>query len=178
MKQDPPIEHDIYITLEQILTGITKKVKITRSIMDPFTGQQTEERKALEIPIPAGIYTGWSYSFPREGDQRPQAIPADINFTVHQKVHNHFIRYGANVKYNALLSEKEANDGQFVLQIPTLDGDTIPYETEDGIDKPKVFPGKGLPLEDNPNERGDMIVHFKVGDCYLGMFYFLSINQI
>lgn len=33
--QDPPIQHDLYATLEEIYSGCTKKMKISRKIMQP-----------------------------------------------------------------------------------------------------------------------------------------------
>lgn len=33
--QDPPIEHDLYVTLEEIYHGCTKKMKISRNVLQP-----------------------------------------------------------------------------------------------------------------------------------------------
>lgn len=33
--QDPPIEHDLYVTLEEIYNGCNKKMKISRNIIQP-----------------------------------------------------------------------------------------------------------------------------------------------
>lgn len=33
--QDPPIEHDLYVTLDEIYQGCTKKMKISRKVAQP-----------------------------------------------------------------------------------------------------------------------------------------------
>lgn len=173
MPQDPAIEYDLYLTLEEIHVGQIKKMKITRSSIDP-DGREVSEEKVLEVPIPPGVESGWRYSFEREGDQKPGKIPADINFTIHQKIHSHFIRQGANIKFSALLSEAEASHG-VALKIPTLDGERFELNYKSNMENPKVFPGKGLPLEVGSKKRGDMIVNFKIGDNYLGTLSFLKL---
>ena len=34
VRQDPPIEHDLFLTLEEVLRGCVKKMKITRKVVE------------------------------------------------------------------------------------------------------------------------------------------------
>merc|ERR1712126_701739 len=56
--QEPPIEHDLYIALEDIARGCTKKMKITRRVMNPDTQQLKKEDKVLTINIKPGWKAG------------------------------------------------------------------------------------------------------------------------
>lgn len=47
-KQDPPIENDLYLSLEEIRTGCTKKMKINRKVLMP-DGSSVREDKILFI---------------------------------------------------------------------------------------------------------------------------------
>lgn len=50
-RQDPPVQHDLLVSLEDIFTGTTKKMKITRKVLNP-DGQSTKvEDKVLTIQV-------------------------------------------------------------------------------------------------------------------------------
>jgi len=56
-QQDPPIEHDLYVTLEDIEKGCVKKMKISRNIMAQ-DGSQRKEEKVLNITVKPGWKAG------------------------------------------------------------------------------------------------------------------------
>lgn len=51
--KDPPIKHDVFVSLEDINQGCVKKMKITRKRLRQ-NGMQTEETKILNIEIKKG----------------------------------------------------------------------------------------------------------------------------
>ncbi len=110
--QDPPIEHDLYVSLEDINRGVTKRMKITRRVV-ANDGTVRKEDKVLAINVKPGWKSGTKITFQREGDQAPNKIPADIVFIIRDKPHPHFKREGSDLKYTCQISLKEV--GQFSI---------------------------------------------------------------
>lgn len=155
--------HELHVALEDILKGTTKKMKITRKVLNT-DGQTTRvEDKVLPIYIKPGWKTGTKVTFPREGDQAPNKIPADIVFVIKDKPHQQFKREGADVRYTCRLPLRDALCGTTV-HIPTIEGGTVPLRLTD-IVKPNTtrrISGQGLPVTKEPTRRGDLIVEFDV----------------
>ena len=105
--QDPPIYHDLLVSLEDIATGTTKKMKISRKVLGPDGRSTYQEDKVLTIDIKPGWKAGTKITFPREGDQSPNTIPADIVFIIKDKTHLYFKRDGADLIYTAKISLRE-----------------------------------------------------------------------
>ncbi|XP_064164202.1 dnaJ homolog subfamily B member 5-like isoform X1 [Anguilla rostrata] len=161
--QDPPVVHDLCVTLEEILHGCTKRMKITRRRLNPDGRTLRTEDKILNIVIKKGWKEGTKITFPKEGDETPENIPADIAFILKDKGHPHFKRDSSNIIYIAKISLKEALCG-CTVNIPTLDNRVIPLPCSDVI-KPgavKRLRGEGLPFPRSPSQRGDLIVEFQV----------------
>ncbi|NXF96013.1 DNJB5 protein, partial [Eubucco bourcierii] len=161
--QDPPIIHELKVSLEEIYHGSTKRMKITRRRLNADGRTTRTEDKILNIVIKRGWKEGTKITFPKEGDATPDNIPADIIFILKDKPHSHFKRDGTNVIYTANISLKEALCG-CTVNIPTIDGRVIPLPCSDII-KPgtvKRLRGEGLPFPKAPFQRGDLIVEFKI----------------
>ncbi|XP_039400882.1 dnaJ homolog subfamily B member 5 isoform X4 [Mauremys reevesii] len=105
--QDPPIIHELRVSLEEIYHGSTKRMKITRRRLNPDGRTTRTEDKILNIVIKRGWKEGTKITFPKEGDATPDNIPADIVFILKDKPHTHFKRDGTNVVYTAMISLKE-----------------------------------------------------------------------
>ncbi|EMP39449.1 DnaJ like protein subfamily B member 5 [Chelonia mydas] len=105
--QDPPIIHELRVSLEEIYHGSTKRMKITRRRLNPDGRTTRTEDKILNIVIKRGWKEGTKITFPKEGDATPDNIPADIVFILKDKPHTHFKRDGTNVVYMAMISLKE-----------------------------------------------------------------------
>jgi len=161
--QDPPIYHDLHVTLEDIASGTTKKMKISRKVL-AADGRSTHlEDKVLTIDIKPGWKAGTKITFPREGDQSPNTIPADIVFIIKDKPHPHFKRDGCDLIYHARISLKEALLGATV-QVPTLDGRKKQINTNEIINPhtEKRIAGEGLPYPKQTSKKGDIIVKFEI----------------
>ncbi|XP_034956658.1 dnaJ homolog subfamily B member 5 isoform X3 [Zootoca vivipara] len=161
--QDPPVVHELKVSLEEIYHGATKRMKITRRRLNSDGRTMRTEDKILNIVIKRGWKEGTKITFPKEGDATPDNIPADIVFILKDKPHSLFRRDGTNIIYTAMISLKEALCG-CTVNIPTVDGRVIPLPCNDII-KPgtvKRLRGEGLPFPKVPTQRGDLIVEFKV----------------
>uniref|UniRef100_A0A8B9E4C6 J domain-containing protein n=1 Tax=Anser cygnoides TaxID=8845 RepID=A0A8B9E4C6_ANSCY len=105
--QDPPIIHELKVSLEEIYHGSTKRMKITRRRLNTDGRTMRTEDKILNIVIKRGWKEGTKITFPKEGDATLDNIPADIIFILKDKPHSHFKRDGTNVVYTANISLKE-----------------------------------------------------------------------
>uniref|UniRef100_A0A3B5K163 DnaJ heat shock protein family (Hsp40) member B5 n=1 Tax=Takifugu rubripes TaxID=31033 RepID=A0A3B5K163_TAKRU len=161
--QDPPVVHELKVSLEEIFHGCTKRIKITRRRLNPDGRSMRTEDKILNIVIKKGWKEGTKITFPKEGDETPENIPADIAFVLKDKGHPHFKRDGSNIIYKCKITLKEALCG-CTVSIPTLENRVISLPCHDII-KPgmvKRLRGEGLPFPKNPSQRGDLIVEFSV----------------
>ncbi|XP_075714835.1 dnaJ homolog subfamily B member 1 [Rhinoderma darwinii] len=162
-KQDPPVLRELPVSLEEIFTGCTKKMKISHKRLGPDRRSLHTEDKILTIQVKRGWKEGTKITFPKEGDETPTNIPADIVFVLKDKPHSVFKRDSSNVVYTAKIGLREALCGCSV-NVPTLDGRTIPVVSKDIINpgtKRRIH-GEGLPLPKAPEQRGDLIVEFDI----------------
>lgn len=161
--QDAPIYHDLLVSLEDIATGTTKKMKISRKVLNSDNRSTHLEDKVLTIDIKPGWKAGTKITFPREGDQGPNTIPADIVFVIKDKAHPFFKRDGSDLIYTAKITLRESLCGTTV-NVPTLDGRKKQIQINDVINPytEKRIAGEGLPYPKQPNKKGDIIVKFDI----------------
>lgn len=162
-KQDAAIEHDLPVSLEEVLKGTTKKMKINRKALHS-DGRSYREDKVLTINVKPGWKAGTKITFPREGDQSANAIAADIVFIIRDKPHPLFKRDGSDIRYTHKISLKEALTCETTVKIPTLTGEMVNLPIHEVI-KPsttKVVPYKGLPHTKEPSKFGDLVVSFEI----------------
>ncbi|XP_077030737.1 dnaJ homolog subfamily B member 13 isoform X1 [Agelaius phoeniceus] len=121
LRRDPPIVRDLYVSLEDLFHGCTKKIKISRRVMNEDGQTSTIRDKILTIDVQPGWQRGTRITFEKEGDQGPNIIPADITFVVQEKLHPRFKRIENNLLYVANISLAKALTG-CTLDVWTLDG--------------------------------------------------------
>ena len=161
-QQDKAVHHNLNLSLEELYQGCTKKMKISRKVVSAG-GTSTNEDKVVEIPVKAGWKEGTKITFPREGDQYPGRIPADIVFVIKEKPHDKFKREGNNLKYTAKISLKDALCG-VDLHIPQIDTTVKKMTVRDIIAPGSVerLDGCGMPLSKEPGHYGDLLVEFDI----------------
>ncbi|KAA0705244.1 DnaJ -like protein subfamily B member 1 [Triplophysa tibetana] len=162
-KKDPPVMHELKVSLEEVFSGCTKKMRISRKRLNPDGCSMRTEDKILTVDIKRGWKEGTKITFPKEGDETPTNIPADIVFVVKDKAHSYFQRDGSDIVHSVKISLKDALCG-CTISAPTLDGRTVTVTSHDVI-KPgmkKRIVGEGLPLSKYPERRGDMVLEFLV----------------
>lgn len=162
-RQDPPIEYDLYVTLDQVMSGCTKKMKISRKVIG-VDGSIDKEDKYLTVNVKPGWKAGTRITFQKQGDQYPNKIPADIVFIIRDKPHPTFVREGSDIKYNARVTLKQALTGTSI-QVPTLANEPVTLNFQNEIIKPSTtrrLQGHGLPFPKEPSRRGNLIVTFDI----------------
>jgi DnaJ family protein B protein 13 len=119
--QDGAVERDLEVTLEEVYNGsTTKRVRIQRAVLDPNGMTTTQHETYLTIDIKRGWKTGTRIVFPKEGDQGPNKIPADVVFTVKVLEHGTFgrVRDDLVVTRDVTLVKALTNS---VITVTTLD---------------------------------------------------------
>lgn len=120
-----------------------------------------------QVTVKPGWKAGTKITFPKEGDQIPGKVPADIVFIIRDKPHTQFKREGSDIKYTAKITLKQALccGGSWQLNVPTLAGSPLPLTFNNEVIKPntiKRLQGRGLPYPKEPQRRGDLIVNFDI----------------
>uniref|UniRef100_W5MGD0 DnaJ homolog subfamily B member 13 n=1 Tax=Lepisosteus oculatus TaxID=7918 RepID=W5MGD0_LEPOC len=162
-KQDPPIERDLYLSLEDLFYGCTKKIKISRRVMNEDGHTSSIKDKILTIDVKPGWKEGMTITFTKEGDQGPNNIPADIVFVVKEKKHPRFSRHQDDLIYTSHIHLEKALIG-CAVDVETLDGRLINIPINDIVHPKytKVVPSEGMPLTKNPSLRGNLVIQFEI----------------
>ena len=161
-QQDPAIEHPLGVTLEELFAGCTKKMKISRRVLNP-DGTTTPQAKVLTIDIKCGWKPGTKITYSKEGDQAIGRTPADLVFVVQEKPHPNFTRVGNDLHYTANISLNHALCGGLV-EVPLIEGGVVPLPLNEVVnpESTRRISGHGMPLSKHPEKRGDLIVKFKI----------------
>lgn len=165
--KDSTTFYDLYVTLEEIDKGATRKLKVTRQRYRSELRTTEREEKVLEVQIKPGWKEGTKITFENEGDECDQhTIAGDIVFIIRDKPHPLFERSNSDLIYRVKLTLKQALLGT-LLVIPFLDSTKSPYQlrTYQEILTPqtiKRFPNQGLPFPKEITRRGDLIVKFEI----------------
>ncbi|KAL7805581.1 DnaJ-domain-containing protein [Trichoderma longibrachiatum ATCC 18648] len=155
------VERPLPLTLEELHSGTTKKMKIKRKTFDE-SGKRVQTDQILEVPIKPGLKKGSKIKFNGVGDQ-VEGGRQDLHFIVEEKEHPLFKREDNDVVHTVTLDLKEALTG-WKRVVSTIDGKQISIEkggpTQPGSED--RYPGLGMPLSKKPGQRGDFIVRYKV----------------
>lgn len=163
-QQDPPIEYPLCVTLEELFYGTTKKMKISRKVLNP-DGTTSPQDKIVTINIKRGWKAGTKITYPREGDQSVGRTPADVVFVVQEKPHAQFTREANDLKHTFDISLRDALCGsEAQVLVPTIEGASVHLPLNEIISPQTVrrIPGYGMPLSKQPDTRGDLIVTFNI----------------
>lgn len=164
--QDPPIELTLPLTLRDVFYGTTIQKRIKHRIIKP-DGQTINEEKEITINVMPGTPAGTKYRFPREGNQRPGRIPADMVIVTTDTPHPVWRRIrptnSGSIEYTVLVTEEEAQNG-VELEIPKLEGGFIKKRFDgpitDGMIKSTLE--FGLPVAGEPWKRGKLLIQFDI----------------
>lgn len=138
-------------------------MKINRRVLQPDGSLEMQE-KILAVDVKRGWRSGTKITFPKEGNQGRNKIPADVIFTVKDKEHPLFSRNGDDLLHVVKISLKQALCG-CVVPVPTLHGKSFTINASKEVVTPqtrKVFKKFGLPNYKNPAHVGDLVVSFDI----------------
>ncbi|KAJ1656903.1 Molecular chaperone (DnaJ super) [Dispira simplex] len=160
----PAIQRQLPVSLEELYTGTTKKLKVTRRVHSGASGKSITAEKILTVDIRRGWKPGTKIKFAGAGDELPNGQAQDIEFIIQEKPHPVFKREGNNLVVRMDLPLVEALTG-FTRTVQTLDGRTLTIKDEGRIVRPGVtlrITQEGMPIKSSPDNKGDLIVEYHV----------------
>ena len=166
-------EVKLYLSLEEIYRGCTKKVKVARKRLSApdtaFTPSFVVDERLLAVTVLPGYPASTRITFPNEGDQHPTAQPAlygDIAFIVTDRPHPLYRRVGADLVYTHRLPLRDALCGS-VVELRVLDDRLVSVALSE-VCRPggrKVVKGEGMPRVAKGSEsggKGDLLIEYEV----------------
>ncbi|KAJ3398789.1 hypothetical protein CcCBS67573_g08791 [Chytriomyces confervae] len=154
-----PVRKDLPLSLEELYSGVTKKLKITRKTINLGTSE-----KVVEITVTPGWKAGTKITFPAEGDEVQQGVFQDIEFVVQERAHPIFKREGNDLKCTVDVDLVDVlTNNTNSKTIKSLDGRTLTIDI--GImrntNEFRFVVGEGMP-NSKTGKKGDLIVSFNV----------------
>ncbi|CBI30610.3 unnamed protein product, partial [Vitis vinifera] len=161
-RKAPPIENTLPCSLEDLYKGTTKKMKISREIMDA-SGKTIPVEEILTIEIKPGWKKGTKITFPEKGNEQPNVIPADLVFIIDEKPHSKFTREGNDLVVTQKITLAEALTG-YTVHLTTLDGRSLSIPINNAIhpNYEEVVPKEGMPIPKEPSKRGNLRIKFNI----------------
>jgi molecular chaperone DnaJ len=121
-----------------------------------------DQRKSIEVQIPAGVDNEMQVRVPGEGAAGPRGgPPGDLFLVISVRPHEQLVRRGMTIIYECPISISQAALGD-TIEVPTVDGSatmTIKPGTQYG--EQVRLPGKGAP-DPRTGRRGDQVVRLRV----------------
>ena len=78
----------------------------------------------FNLKVKPGWKEGTKITFPQEGDQHPNRIPADVVFILKDAPNPTFKRDGSDIRYTARITLREALCG-ITIKIPSIVSDQV-----------------------------------------------------
>lgn len=157
--EEKVVQVNLPVSLEDLFAGRKKSFKINRK----GPGDVPEKRQ-IDIQLRPGWKAGTKITYDNEGDYNTATGGRQkIQFVIQEKPHEFYKRDGSDLIYALPLSFKESLLG-FSKTIQTIDGRQIPISKTQPVrptDRTR-YPGQGMPLSKNPNERGDLVVTYEI----------------
>ncbi|KAI9115875.1 hypothetical protein K1719_012805 [Acacia pycnantha] len=161
-RKGAPIERNLPCSLEDLYKGTTKKMKISRDVIDS-SGRPTTVEEILTIEIKPGWKKGTKITFPEKGNEQRGVIPADLVFIIDEKPHSVFKRDGNDLVVTQKVPLVEALTG-YTAQLTTLDGRnlTVPVSSIISPTYEEVVKGEGMPIPKEPSKKGNLRIKFNI----------------
>jgi DnaJ family protein B protein 4 len=157
------ISRPLKVSLEDLYTGATKRLKVGRRLQNGTT-----EDKVLEILIHPGWKSGTKIRFPKAGNEQAGGDAQDLVFVVEEKEHSTFTREGNDLVCKVKIPLVDAlTESGGKRTVNALDGRKLQVPVPKGIVKPgqeSTMPGEGMPIrkDGSMKKKGDLIVKWDV----------------
>lgn len=157
------LRRQLPLTLEELYSGCTKKLKVTKKLIDRITQKTVPTEKILTLEIKPGWKSGTKIKFPGEGDDLPNGRSQDIEFVVEEKPHPVYKRSNDDLHMTMNLNLTEALCG-FSKAIKTLDGKELMVSNK-AVTVPGQeirLAGRGMPNQRMPRVKGSLVITIQV----------------
>ncbi|KAK4427235.1 DnaJsubfamily B member 4 [Sesamum alatum] len=162
LRKAPPVENVLMCSLEELYNGATRKMKISRNVLDSH-GKLRLMEEILTIDIKPGWKKGTKVTFPEKGNEEPGIVPADLIFVVDEKPHPVYTRDGHDLIVKQEVTLLESLTGK-TLELSALDGRNITVPVTE-ITKPGhevLVPNEGMPYSKDPRKKGTLRIQIDV----------------
>jgi len=136
---------------------------VQQQVNVPSKEKCKEEQVTLETLLERGMADGSEVKHVRMSEQKPGEIPGDVIITLKTKPHPTFKREGNNLRTTKTITLKQALLG-FSSTITHMDQRTVEFKRTSTTEPGHVhkIKGEGMPLHDDPSEKGDLFVVLKI----------------
>eukprot|EP00775_Hariotina_reticulata_P006437 gene6437-6667_t len=138
---------NLALTLEQLYSGGTKKLKVTRNVYDPTTSKFKTDSEILEVPIKPGWKAGTRITYAGKGDVEPGRPAEDLVFVISEKPNDIYTRKGNDLYATVKISLSTALAGG-TAELMGLDGQPRVLQLGTGPVQPGstlLMAGEGMP---------------------------------
>ena len=155
-----PINKNLEINMEQVLSGTTVPIDIERWIVEK--GIKVFEKETLYISIPKGIDENEMIVIENKGNSVNETCKGDVKVFIKIINNTEFERIGLDLQIKRTISLKEALCG-FQFELKYINGKSYTLNNNSGNiitpDYKKVIPNMGLTRDTHV---GNLIIHFQV----------------
>lgn len=162
LRKSSPIENKLPCSLEELYSGSTRKMRISRNILG-VGGRMTTVEEVLTIDIKPGWKKGTKITFPEKGNEQMGIIPADLVFVIDEKPHELYKRDGNDLVVAQRIALADAIGG-WTISLPLLNGKTLAVTCTEVIYPgfEKIILNEGMPIAKEPGKKGNLRVKFDV----------------
>eukprot|EP00884_Botryococcus_braunii_P006074 jgi/Botrbrau1/15468/Bobra.43_2s0090.1 len=161
----PPrtVEVALRLTLKELYTGCTKKLKITRRVQDGPNGEIKPVEEVVEIQVKAGWKEGTRITYPGKGDEIGGRPAQDLVFIVEQVPDSTYERQGDDLLVRARIPLATALTDSKV-DIPAIDGRILRVPLKEVVTPGYVrtVKNEGMPISKAPGTKGDLKIVFDI----------------
>ena len=160
-QQPEKIVKHLSCTLEELYSGKTKKIRISKKIYDEPSQSYVKASNIITIDIKPGWKEGTSITFRGAGDELKNKPAQDIVFVIKETPHKIYTRNKDNLKAYIDITLKEALCGCTKV-IRLLDGDDLQIDIKNIIqpNTVKIIKKRGMPKK--RGGFGNLSLHFKI----------------
>ncbi|CAL8465417.1 g4953 [Coccomyxa elongata] len=151
------VEVPLKLTLKELYSGTTKKLKITRRVFNKATNKLEEKEEIITINVSPGWKDGTRITFAGKGDELPGQPPQDLVFVVRQIPDERFKREGDDLVTQVRIRLPDAlSEGK--IDIPHLDGRILRVPLKEVVTPGyvRVVKNEGMPKSKAPGQKGDL----------------------
>jgi len=160
-------KHTLKLSLEDIYKGVSKKLQMSRNIMNEQGQPIRREKTVLDVKVDAGAPNGKQYRFKGMADEMPGCDTGDVIITIMEKPHSNFHRKGNHL----FLLSRDCTLGEaltgFEFTVKTLDNRELHIKSSPGeITLPenhfKCIYEEGMPVNGNKFTKGNLYIQMNV----------------
>ena len=158
MQKPAPIQKNLTINMETVLTGGSVPLEIERWIIE--NGNKVIELQTVYVTVPKGIDNNEIIVLEDQGNVQNHNCKGDVKIFIKIENDTEFVRQGLDLIYDKKITLKESLCG-FSFELKYINNKTYTINNKSGNIIPpeymKIIPAMGLTRD---NHTGNLIIHF------------------